>query len=100
MEAADLLALLLRTGLRVRISEPNFEAGLERFEAFTGVSVSPEAFQQAMAAGLRENLIRDPIRIPDGALACQWRLELTPQGVATARDLAEPRSPRCLSAPT
>ena len=35
-------------------------------------------------------LIREPVRIPEGALHCHWRLELTPAGVVAARALSQP----------
>ena len=37
--------------------------------------------------GLRDGLIREPIRLEPQALQCHWRLELTPDGVALARTL-------------
>ena len=40
-----------------------------------------------VAACLRDGLIREPVRLPAGALQCHWRLELTPDGVAAARAL-------------
>jgi hypothetical protein len=39
------------------------------------------------AACLRAGLIREPVRLPEGALQCHWHLELTPQGVEAARRL-------------
>jgi hypothetical protein len=38
-----------------------------------------------VAACLRDGLIREPVRLPEGALQCHWHLELTPKGVAAAR---------------
>ncbi len=81
----DAIALLLATALRHRINEPNIEAGFERFSALSGSAVEYGAFCDAVAACLRDGLIREPIRLPEGALQCHWHLELTPDGVAAAR---------------
>ncbi len=81
----DAKSLLLTTALRNRINEPNIEAGFERFQAITRQSISYQAFCDAVAECLREGLIHEPIRLPEGALQCHWHLELTPKGVAAAR---------------
>jgi hypothetical protein len=81
----DLRTRLLVTAFRHVISEPNLEAGLERFAELACLTPSAEAFAGAVAACLAEGLIREPIRLPEGALQCYWRLELTPKGVAAAR---------------
>jgi hypothetical protein len=83
----DARGLLLSTGFRHRINEPNIEAGFERFVALTGQPVTYDAFCDAVAACLRDGLIREPIRLPEGALQCHWHLELTPAGVAAARHM-------------
>jgi hypothetical protein len=82
MDARD---MLLTVALQNRINEPNIEAGFERFVVLTGDNVTYDAFCDAVAACLREGLIREPIRLPDGALQCHWHLELTAKGVAAAR---------------
>jgi hypothetical protein len=76
---------LLRTGLRHRIVEPNVEAGFERFLRLTGGALDEAAFHAAIARFLADGLIRDPIRLPEGALQCHWHFELTPSGVEIAR---------------
>ena len=81
----DAKSLLLIRALRHRINEPNIEAGFERFRAIAGRTVDYQAFCDAVAACLREGLIREPIRLPEGALQCHWHLELTPMGVEAAR---------------
>ena len=81
----DVKALLLTTVFRHRINEPNIEAGFERFVTLTDQSIAYDAFCGAVAACLREGLIREPIRLPEGALQCHWHLELTPKGVTAAR---------------
>ncbi len=83
----DAKSLLLATAFRHVVNEPNIEAGFERFQAITGKAMDYDAFRDAIAACLREDLIREPIRLPEGALQCHWHLELTPKGVAAARAL-------------
>jgi len=82
-------ALLLKIGFRHVINEPTIEAGYERFAGLCDEPPGYEAFCDAVAAGLRDGLIREPIRLPEGALQCHWHLELTPKGVAAARALPQ-----------
>jgi hypothetical protein len=55
--------------------------------ASTDHVITFDAFCDAVATCLRDGLIREPIRLPEGALQCHWHLELTPKGVAAAREL-------------
>jgi hypothetical protein len=96
----DAKSLLLTTALQHRISEPNIEAGFERFRSITDGSVDYHDFCEAIAACLRESLIREPVRLPEGALQCHWRLELTPEGVAGARAIVTAREGRPTTSPT
>jgi hypothetical protein len=66
------------------IDEANVEAAFERVQKLT-TSLDYDAFRDAIDACLRDGLIREPIRIEEGALQCHWKLELTPKGVAAAR---------------
>ncbi len=84
---ADPVALLLRAGFQHLVTEANAEAGVARIQELTGQMVSDQALHDALAACLHDGLIREPVRLPEGALQCHWRLELTPKGVATARAL-------------
>jgi hypothetical protein len=81
----DVRSALLRVALDHFISEPNIEAGFERFSALTTGAISFEAFGDAVAACLRDGVIHEPIRLLEGALQCHWYLELTPKGVEAAR---------------
>jgi hypothetical protein len=81
----DPKSLLLTTALRHRISEPNIEAGFQRFNAVAGQQVDYQAFCEAVADCVRQRLIHEPVCLPEGALQCHWHLELTPKGVAAAR---------------
>lgn len=86
-DLTTLAAAILAAAFRFSIREPNIESGFEGFVARTGHPVTYEAFCDAVAACLRDGLIREPIRLPEGALQCHWHLELTPKGVAAARAL-------------
>jgi len=85
----DAKSLLLRAAFRHSINEPTIEAGYERFRAIAGATIDYQTFADAVAACLREGLVREPIRLPEGALQCHWHLELTPKGVEAARKLLE-----------
>lgn len=81
--------LLITTALKHRFNEPNVEAGFARFSASIGGSMDYGAFCDAVAACLRQGLIREPIRLPEGALQCHWHLELTAAGVEATRQSPE-----------
>ena len=90
----DTKSLLLVTAFRHVIHEPNIEAAHERFAAIAGEPVAYEDFRIAVDTALREQLIREPIRLPEGALQCHWHLELTPKGVEAARFIVMAREGR------
>jgi len=81
--------VLLAVAFRHAVSAPNVDEGFERVHALSGGTLDREAFHAALDAGLREGLIREPVRLPEGALQCHWRLELTTAGVAAARRLSD-----------
>ncbi len=83
----DAKASLLMAAYRHTINEPNIEAGYERFRTIAHDAIDYPAFCDAVATCLRDGLIREPIRLPEGALQCHWHLELTPEGVEAAREL-------------
>jgi hypothetical protein len=85
----DAKSMLLTTAFRHTINESNLEAGFERFRSIAGDVLHYGIFCDAVATCLREGLIREPVRLPEGALQCHWHLELTPKGVAASRALAE-----------
>ncbi|MDE2582574.1 MAG: hypothetical protein KGL52_13145 [Rhodospirillales bacterium] len=84
---SDPASLVLATAFRHVINETNIEAGYDRFRALAGDALDEDGFRAAIADCLRRGLIREPIRLPEGALQCHWHLELTPAGVAAARSL-------------
>jgi hypothetical protein len=81
----DAQVALLRVAFRNPITEPNVEAGYARFHTLDAGGLDYATFCEAIASCLREGLIREPIRLPEGALQCHWHLELTPKGVQAAR---------------
>jgi hypothetical protein len=87
MTAADssLEDELLRIAFRHRIVEPNVEAGFERFAGMSRGTLTEVAFHTAIADFLARGLIRDPVRLTEGALQCHWHFELTPAGIEAAR---------------
>jgi hypothetical protein len=80
-----LTAPILLVALRNSIDEPNIETAFERIQKITNPALDYAAFRDAIDLCLRDGLIRDPIRIEEGALQCHWKLELTPKGVEQAR---------------
>jgi hypothetical protein len=80
---------LLRIGFRHRIVEPNVEAAFEQFARLTKRALTRAEFHVAIAYCLARGLIRDPVRLPEGALQCHWHFELTPTGVEEARRLID-----------
>ena len=83
----DAVALLLTVAFRHRIDEPNIEAGYERFAGLTRGPIDADTFRAAVAVCVRDGLIREPVRLTEGALQCHWHLELTAKGVAAARSV-------------
>jgi hypothetical protein len=88
----DPVALLLLTAFRHTVSEPNVEAGCARVQELAGQPLSAEDFHTALATCLRDGLIREPVRLPEGALQCHWRLELTPAGAETTRRIIDAKA--------
>ena len=88
---AEARARLLAIAFRHTIAEPDEGAGYARVRALAGGDLAYDAFREALDGCLRDGLIRDPVRLPAGALCCHWRLELTAAGVAAAR--AQPGPP-------
>ncbi len=84
-ETRDARAMVLAIAFRHSVSAPDVEAGFQRVRELGGVDLDYEAFRDAIAGCLRDRLIHDPVRLPEGALQCHWRLELTSAGVAAAR---------------
>ena len=76
--------MLLTVAFRHRIVESGIDAGFARISALTDGALTEAAFHEALAVCLRAGLIREPVRLPEGALQCHWRLELTAEGVSAA----------------
>jgi hypothetical protein len=88
----DAKAAVLTAAFRHSINEANIEAGFEQFRSVASADVDYEGFCDAVAACLREGLVREPIRLPEGALQCHWHLELTAKGVDAARKMLESKA--------
>ncbi len=87
MPTTDHARIVLLVGLRNSVTADNAEDGFARVQALSGKKLDAVLFHDALAACLRDGLIHEPVRLPEGALQCHWRLELTPKGVAAARAL-------------
>ena len=84
--SGEALAEVLRIAFRHRIVEPNAEAGFERFRLLSHLPLAAAAFHATIARCVADRLVHDPVRLPEGALQCHWRLELTSEGVNTLRN--------------
>lgn len=83
----DARSQLLTTAYRHSINEPNAEIAYERFQTLVTQPIDYACFCDTVADLLRERLIHEPVRLPEGALQCHWRLQLTPTGANVARAL-------------
>jgi hypothetical protein len=83
----DTRSQLLTTAFRHSISEPSVEIAYQRFRALVAQPIDYASFCDAVADLLRERLIHEPVRLPEGALQCHWHLQLTPAGASAARKL-------------
>lgn len=88
---SETLPLLLLIAFRHTIDEADVEAAFERIRAIAGGKLDVAAFHEALASGLRDRLIREPVRLEAGSLQCHWHLELTPEGVEAVRALLRER---------
>ncbi len=84
---AQALRALLLAGYRHRVVAANADEGFLQVEKIADGSLDPVAFHAAVAEALAAGLIAEPVVLPEGTLACHWRLHLTPQGVARAREM-------------
>jgi hypothetical protein len=57
------------------------KSGLLRLTTIVGHELDPTNSHAVLSEALANGYIRDPIRLPPGALQCHWHLELTPVGV-------------------
>ena len=84
---ADALRALLLAGHGHFVRAANADEAFARVREVAGGMLDAAAFHAAVAEAVAAGLIREPVRLPEGALHCHWRLELTPAGVARARAL-------------
>jgi hypothetical protein len=52
------------------------EEGYAKIRQRTGVAFTDAELAEAVAQAVAERVLRDPVRLPPGALQCHWRLEL------------------------
>ncbi len=78
---------LLITAYRHSINQPSAEIAYQRFRTLVAQPVDYASFCDAVADLLRERLIYEPVRLPEGSLQCHWHLQLTPAGASAAREL-------------
>ena len=81
----DARSQLLTVAYRHSINEPSAEIAYQRFQSLVAQATDYTRFCDAVADLLRERLIYEPVRLPEGALQCHWHLQLTPKGVEAAR---------------
>ena len=83
----DARSQLLITAYRHSINEPNAEIAYQLFQTLVPQSIDYTSFCDTVSDLLRERLIYEPVRLPEGALQCHWRMQLTPAGASAARAL-------------
>ena len=88
----DLDSLLLVSAFRHQVREADSAAGQLRVEAIAGRQIDSAEFASAIRRLVTGGLIHDPVFLPAGALQCHWRLEPTPEGVATVQAMVRERS--------
>jgi len=91
MNTYEAAYLLLLIAFRHSVTQPNVEAGFERIQAIAGGGLDSAVFHDALAFCLRDRLLHEPVRLPEGSLQCHWHLELTPKGVEAVRALLSQR---------
>jgi hypothetical protein len=74
--------ILLLVAVRRPIDEANASDAFARFAQLLDYTIDEELFAAAVARAVSAGLLYDPVRLPRGALQCEWRLEATPAGVA------------------
>jgi hypothetical protein len=52
------------------------EEGFAEIRTLTSMTFSDAELAEAVAAAVREGLVRDPVRLLAGALQCRWQLKL------------------------
>ena len=66
------------------VAADDAEAGLDAvaaaLAAALGVAVSRATLAAAVREGVQQGWLRDPVRLPPGALQCHWLLEATAAG--------------------
>ena len=80
------MASLLRAAYRHALTAANADEAFLRVQEVIDTPLDPIAFHAAIAEAHAAGLILEPVVLPEGALQCHWRLQLTPAGVAGVRE--------------
>lgn len=64
------------TAARIGVDADTAEEGFAEIRTVTGMTCSDTELAEAVAAAVRDGLVRDPVRLLPGALQCRWQLEL------------------------
>jgi hypothetical protein len=75
-----LLRRVVRLVHATPVAADDAEAGLEALAAALGAALSPALLADVVREGVRRGWLREPVRLPPGALQCHWVLEATPAG--------------------
>jgi hypothetical protein len=83
----DARSQLLIAAYRYSINEPNAEFAHQRYQTLVADAIDYSCFCDTVADLLRERLIYEPVRLPEGSLQCHWHMQLTPAGTSAVRTL-------------
>ena len=72
MSARDAVLAAARMGLRADTPEDGFA----QIRSVSGSHLSDAALAAAVAEGVGDRLVRDPVRLLPGCLQCFWQLQL------------------------
>ena len=70
ISASEAVLAAARAGMRAETAEEGFA----EVRALSGTNLSDAALAEAVAAGIRDGLLRDPVRLLPGRLQCCWNL--------------------------
>lgn len=73
----DLLRRVVSSVAADPINVDNIEIGLDILDQRLGPGFARAALAEAVQEGVRQGLLREPVRLPPGALQCHWHLEAT-----------------------
>ncbi len=74
MDAREAVLAAAAVGVRADTAEE----GLAAIREATRTTFSDAELGEAVATAIANGQVRDPVRLPAGALQCHWRLEMAP----------------------